>query len=285
MTNPLLLLLDGNNLLKRMWYVGASDEDVAEKPYFAVSGFASYLLRLDADYQPGQVMVAWDSPPYSRSAIFPAYKANRPESEPGWVNNLEMAKRVLGSAGISQLESPGAEADDVIASLCFKRQCLNSEANILIVSSDKDLLQLVLWNCHMELLRWNKEQGSHRLRFTSEAEVKEHFGVLPSQIPDYKALAGDVSDNIPGVVGVGHKSAVALINNLGCLESIIRHTDDITTKSGKKSAVAKRIDEQAEQARMCRFLGTASRTVHLADMVAPKAISQKALAKAMEMLR
>lgn len=234
---PLTMALDGNNLARRMYHIGESNQD-ENRPLHAVYEFYSYILRLNRDYSPMKVIIAWDDPPYFRSELFPLYKANRPEVEGNWTTQLHFIKIVAVEAGIISVSKLGLEADDVLATIA------NRSGNCLVISSDKDLLSLVSPSTTVELLRWTKLEGTHRKRLTSRIDVKEFFGVFPEQVATYKALAGDTSDNVPGVTGVGKKKAVWLLENYGTFQGIYDHLHYLVTGTGKPLSIAKNLHRE-----------------------------------------
>lgn len=239
--NELAMAVDANGLGRRMWHVGEANLDETRK-LFAVYEFFSYLIRLDGAYSPAKVILAWDDPPYFREKMYPPYKANRPPVEGNWVTQLRWMKKVTEMAGIAQVSVPSYEADDVLATIAHRNP------NCLIVTSDKDLLSLVSDTTTVELLRWTKLEGTHRKRLASRIDVKEFLGVFPEQLSTYKALAGDASDNIPGVSGVGHKWAISLLENYQTFQGIYDHLHRLVKQDGKPLAVAKRLAAEHEQA-------------------------------------
>ncbi len=239
--NELIMAVDANGLARRMWHIGEANLDETRK-LFAVYEFFSYLIRLDGAYSPYKVILGWDDPPYDRERIFPAYKANRPPVEGNWVTQLHWMKKIAKAAGIAQVSFPGCEADDMLATIAHRNP------NCLIVTSDKDLLSLVSDTTTVELLRWTKLEGTHRKRLSSRIDVKEFLGVFPEQLSTYKALAGDASDNIPGVSGVGHKWAISLLENYQTFQGIYDHLHYLVKQDGKPLAIAEKLAAEHESA-------------------------------------
>ena len=233
------MALDGNNLARRMYHIGESNLD-EERTLYAVYEFFSYVIRLNRDYAPARVIIAWDDPPYDRARLFPAYKANREPPTGNWVTQFHFIKKVAKEAGIVSISKPGLEADDVLATVACRT------GNCTVVTSDKDLLYLVP-AATVELLRWTKAEGTHRKRLADRISVKEFFGVYPEQVAVYKALAGDASDNVPGVTGIGHKKAVSLLELHGTLQGIYDHLHLLRTKSGKPLVIAKNLYNEKEK--------------------------------------
>ena len=246
---PLAMALDGQNLARRMYHIGESNQDEGRELH-AVYEFCSYIIRLNRDYSPMKVIIAWDEPPYDRAKLFPAYKANRPDVEGNWATQLHYIKMVADEAGIASASKPGLEADDILATIA------NRSDNCLIVSSDKDLLSLVSSTTTVELLRWTKLEGTLRKRLTSRIDVKEFFGVFPEQVSTYKALAGDASDNVPGITGIGHKKAIWLLESYQTFQGIIDHIHYLVTATGKPLAIAKNLHDEHEDAVLFKTICT-----------------------------
>lgn len=259
--NKLLMAADANGLARRMWHIGETSLDETRE-MFAVYEFFSYLIRLDGAYSPAKVFLAWDSPPYFRSKMYPPYKANRPGVDGNWTTQLYWMKRIADVAGIAQAEWPSYEADDVLATIAKRHE------NCLVVTGDKDLLSLVSASTTVELLRWTEKEGTHRKRFASRLDVKEFMGVFPEQVSTYKALAGDQSDNIPGVTGVGHKTAVALLEQYQTFQGIYDHIHYIVKADGKPFVYAKNLVWQHEDAVLYKTLCT---PVVIKDLALPGA--------------
>jgi DNA polymerase-1 len=243
------MAIDGNNLARRMYHIGESNPDETRALY-AVFEFWSYMLRLNRDYAPARVILAWDEPPYFRSEMYPPYKANRSDVTGNWVTQLHFIRKVADEAGIISVSKPGLEADDVLATISKR------SGNCLIISSDKDLLSLVSASTTLELLRWTKAEGTHRKRLSDRLSVKEFFGVFPEQVATFKALAGDASDNIPGVEGIGHKKAVYLLENYLTFQGIYDHVSDLRTSLGKPLKIAVSLVEQHEDAVLYKTICT-----------------------------
>ncbi len=246
---PLVMALDGNNLARRMYHIGESNQDEGRELH-TVFEFFSYIIRLNRDYSPMKVIIAWDEPPYDRAKLFPSYKANRPEVEGNWTTQLHLIRKVCDEAEIASVSKLGLEADDVLATIA------NRSDNCLIISSDKDLLSLVSSTTTVELLRWAKLEGTHRKRLTNRIDVKEFFGVFPEQVATYKALAGDTSDNVPGITGVGHKKAIWLLESYQTFQGIIDHIHYLVTATGKPLAIAKNLRNEYDNAVLFKTICT-----------------------------
>lgn len=279
----LTMACDGHNLARRMWHVGEANKD-EKRVLHAVFEFFAYLIRLNRAYAPAKVMMAWDCPPYFRSELYPAYKANRPDVEGNWPTQLHFIMKVAKEADIACVSKVGLEADDCLATIAAKSK------NCLIVSSDKDLLSLVSDNdllakisgyTTVELLRWTEKEGTHRKRLSSRLDVKEFFGVFPEQVATYKALAGDASDNIPGITGIGHKKAVWLLEQYGTFQGVYDHLHCLTTTTGKQLKIASALEDEYDRAVLFREI---CQPVVDPDLILPEAkpLSVKAIARALE---
>ncbi len=216
----------------------------------AVYGFTSFLLKLIADERPTHLGVAFDRNLNGsfRNEYYPAYKAQREAPPPEIVAQIDPCLEVTAALGIATYIDDRYEADDLIATLCSGLTANGHGA--VVVSSDKDLAQLV--TDRISLLDFAKET-----RFTP-AEVAEKFGVRPDQIADLLALAGDPVDNIPGVPGIGRKTAVELLAVFGSVEELYRRLDEVrlsTRIRGGKTLFTKLTDNR-EMAFLSKRLAT-----------------------------
>jgi DNA polymerase-1 len=203
------------------------------EPTHAVAGVSSMLLKLLREREPRTVIVAMDSREGSfRKDLFEAYKANRPPAPPDLQQQMLRVREIVDAWGMSPLEAPGFEADDIIATLV--REAREAGLHVVIVSADKDLLQLVGEDVVMYDTMRDKVFGPE--------ETREKLGVEPSQVRDLLSLMGDSSDNVPGVPSVGQKTAAKLLNEHGSLEGIYEHLDSITRKALKQKLTDHRED-------------------------------------------
>ncbi|MCP5468477.1 MAG: DNA polymerase I [Deltaproteobacteria bacterium] len=228
-----IYLIDGSSYIFRAYYAIRGLSNSQGRPTNATYGFTQMVLRLLKDHSPQYWAMILDSKePSFRKQKYPKYKANREVPPEDLVPQFEDVRRVTRALNIPMLEMPGFEADDIIATLA--RHYEKQKHPVVIVSGDKDLMQLV--DPQIYLLDTMKDKEIH------EAEVKEKFGVPPSQVLDVLALAGDSSDNIPGVPGIGPKTASQLIAEYQSLEGLYEHLDEI---KGKKQENLKNFREQA----------------------------------------
>lgn len=222
-----LLLLDGNSLTYRAFYALPTDMATAGGQITnAVFGFTSMLTNLLRDHEPSGVLVAFDRPePTFRHTAEPLYKAQRERSPEELREQVGLVKEILAAAGITTVERAGWEADDVLATVAT--HAARNGRDVIIVTGDRDTYQLVS-DPHVRVL-YNK-RGVSDYDLYDEAGILARTGVTPAQYADYAALRGDPSDNLPGVPGVGEKTAAKLITTYGDLDGIFAHVEDQTPK-------------------------------------------------------
>lgn len=247
-SRPTLLLVDGYGLIFRAYYAIKNEITTSKgETVNAVFGFASMLLDVLRREQPEYAIIALEGGPTFRDEQFAEYKANRGATPDDLKPQVDRVRQLIGALNIPIEERPGFEADDVIGSLA--RTCGNrGDLRVVIVTGDSDLLQLVDDNTTVVLpgaLRFGE------LRYFGPEEVRTRYGFGPEYVADYKALVGDTSDNIPGVAGIGEKTAKALIGRYGGIEEILAHLDEITPPRAR-NALAAGVDE----ARRSKFLTT-----------------------------
>jgi DNA polymerase-1 len=236
--SKVVCLIDVSGFIYRSYYAFPSlphvKSDGSSIEVGAVFGFCSAMLRLISAFKEAMFVAAFDTSRKTfRSELYPLYKANRREMPADLVSQLPLIREACEAFGFYSKENPNYEADDIIAS--YVKSITNCyEYDMVIVSSDKDLLQL---------LRYNKGHSRIRIydpmkrRYITGEDVLNKFGVPPEKILDVMALMGDSSDNIPGVRGIGVKSAADLINKFGDLGNLIMNLDKLPVN--KKFAVLK----------------------------------------------
>jgi DNA polymerase I len=223
-----LLLLDGHSLAFRAFFALPPENfsTTTGQPTNAVYGFTAMLINVLRDEQPTHVAVAFDrSEPTFRHEQYVEYKATRTESPADFRNQLSLIFEVLDALGIVRLSKAGYEADDVIATLATQAQ---DEMDVLIVTGDRDALQLVTDEV---TVLYTMRGISEMVRFTPEA-VQAKYGLSPGQYPDFAALRGDLSDNLPGIPGVGAKTATKWIAEFGSLAELVDRVDEVKGKAG-----------------------------------------------------
>jgi DNA polymerase-1 len=225
----LLLLLDGHSLAYRAFFALPAENfaTTTGQPTNAVYGFTAMLINVLRDEQPSHIAVAFDrSEPTFRHEQYVEYKANRKETPTDFKGQLSLIFEVLDALGVPRLSLAGYEADDLIATLAT--QASERGMDVLIVSGDRDVLQLV--NDHVTVLM-TRRGISDMTRFTPAA-VEEKYGLTPVQYPDYAALRGDPSDNLPGIPGVGEKTAAKWVAEFGSLQNLVDKVDQVKGRAG-----------------------------------------------------
>jgi DNA polymerase I len=224
-----LLLLDGHSLAYRAFFALPVENfsTTTGQPTNAVYGFTAMLINVLRDEQPTHVAVAFDrGEPTFRHEQWVEYKANRRETPEDFRSQLSLIFEVLDALGIRRLSVPGYEADDIIATLATEAEAEGMD--VLIVTGDRDELQLVSDRVTVLMTRRGITEMT---RFTPET-VREKYGLSPDQYPDFAAVRGDPSDNLPGIPGVGEKTATKWIAEFGSLESLVDRIDEVKGKAG-----------------------------------------------------
>lgn len=247
------VLIDGHSLAYRAFYALPPDlATSAGQLTNAVYGFTSMLIKVMEELKPQGMVVAFDKGrPAFRTERFADYKAHRKPMPDELREQLDIIHAVLHAMGIPYIEKEGFEADDVLATIL---NVLPQDSEVFIVTSDRDALQLV--NDRVKVVT-NRKGITDIVTYDAEG-VKEKYGVYPGQIVDYLALKGDASDNIPGVPGIGEKTAASLIGEYGSLENIYENLAEIKTGRARKA-----LEENRESALMSRELATMRRDVPL----------------------
>ena len=222
-----LLLLDGNSLTYRAFFALPQDmATVSGQLTNAVFGFTSMFIYVMKEQRPDEVLVAFDRPePTFRHEADPTYKAQRETAPDPLRQQMGLVRQVLDALGVPVCELAGFEADDLIATAAEQAAARGDE--VVIVTGDRDAYQLVR-DPHIKVL-YNR-RGVSDYSLYDEAGIFERTGVTPAQYPEYAALRGDPSDNLPGVPGVGEKTAAKLISTYGGLDGIFAHLDELTPK-------------------------------------------------------
>jgi len=252
---PTFILVDGHSLAFRSYYAFAKGRDGGLRtktliPTSVSFGFLKALLEVMGTQQPEAMAVAFDlGLPTFRHEADNTYKADRKETPEDFIPDLENLHELLDGLNLQILTARGYEADDILGTLAQRASLAGYRVKIL--TGDRDLFQLVDQKKEITVLYWSpesiKRENTGPTEFSTE-QVKEKMGVLPSQIVDFKALCGDKSDNIPGVRGIGEKTAVKLLNEYGSLEQIYASLDKI------KGANQKKLVEGKEDAEKSRYL-------------------------------
>jgi DNA polymerase I len=218
---PKLVVVDANSLIYRAFFAMPPLITADGVPTNAVYGYATMLLKLIEQEQPDVILVAQEGGRTFRHTTFEGYKAQRPRTPDDLARQAPLARELTTAFRIPIIEQPGYEADDVVGTLaCLGRQ---GGYDVLIVTGDLDALQLV--DPHVRVMV--NRRGITDTLVYDEAAVRERFGLEPAQLPDYKALRGDASDNIPGVAGIGEKTATRLLQRFGSLEGLLERLDEL----------------------------------------------------------
>jgi DNA polymerase I len=247
-----LFLVDGNNLAYRAFF--ALPEELATSdghPTNALLGFANMLFKLLSDYRPKGVAVAWDTRPVHRVELAETYKEGR-RPMPGLLREqFPHFRPIVEAFGYRNLEFEGWEADDVIATLATRAD--EAGVKTCVVSTDRDAFQL----CSENVVLMMTPRGVADVQVYTPDRVEARYGVRPDQVPDFIGLKGDTSDNIPGVPGIGDKTAGQLIAQYGSLEAVLDHAEE------QSPARRKNLTEFSDQARDSKTLATMRRDLPL----------------------
>lgn len=242
-----LYLIDGNSYVYRAFYAIKGLTNSKGLPTNAIYGFTNMLMKIIKDKKPDSIVVSFDSPvPTERHRLFEAYKAHRPETPSELVLQFPYVRKVVSAFNIKTFEVPGYEADDILCTIA--RKASENGADVFIVTADKDMLQIV--NDRIKVYDPVKD------RFLGRDYVIEKFGVGPERVTDFMGLAGDSADNIPGIKGVGEKTARELLMNFKDLDELLDHPEMI-----KKERLRALIEENSDIARLSKRLATINTSV------------------------
>ena len=245
-----LYLIDGHNVLYRTFFGVPRLTAPDGTPTNVVLGVARILLKILREERPDAVVAVFDSrEPTPRHALYPEYKANRLKTPEDLSAQIPVVDEMIDALGVRRLSIAGAEADDIIGTL--SRRAEERGMDVVIVSSDKDMYQLVS--------RRVKVRDGLKEHTVGEAQVEEVFGVPPGKVPDLLALAGDPSDNVPGVPGIGEKTAAELIRDFGSLDAVLAHPERL------KGARREKIEKGADAARLALRLVTIDREIPIRE--------------------
>lgn len=239
---PTLYLIDGNSYIYRAYYAIRGLSNSKGFPTNAIYGFTNMLLKVIKDKKPDYVAIAFDSPaPTERHRLFEAYKAQRPKAPNELVGQIPYIKKIVNAFRIPVLEMEGYEADDILATIAKRGE--KEGFDVTIVTGDKDIYQIVGPNI--------RTYDTMKDKVYEEKDVMEKLGVGPDKVVEVMGLMGDAIDNIPGVPGVGEKTAVELIKEFGSIENLLRNLDNV-----KKPKLKEALKENAELARLSHKLAT-----------------------------
>ena len=244
------LLVDVSGLLYRAHFSLGQLRSPTGEPTGALYGFIRSFLKIEKQLQPEKIVAIFDGPnnKQSRLELYSDYKAHRKPTPPELIQQIQEAQKFCQMWGIPMLAIPGVEADDVLATVA-KQALENSETDVVICSHDKDLYQLL----QPRLTIFNPSKDT----FIDEASFSKEWGITPKQFIDYLAILGDSSDNIPGIEGVGEKTALTLLQKYGSVEEIYQHLDDFTGKKREK------LENSKELAALSKILATVNSNIPL----------------------
>ncbi|MBI5905283.1 MAG: DNA polymerase I [Deltaproteobacteria bacterium] len=247
-----LFLIDGHNVLYRTFYGVPRLSAPDGTPTNAVLGVARIVLKILRQEKPDAVAAVFDSrEPTPRHELYPEYKANRLKAPEELAAQIPLVNEMIDALGVRRITVPGVEADDVIGTL--SRAAEERGMDVVIVSSDKDLYQLVSGRV--------KVRDGLREHTVGEEQVVATFGVPPGKVAELLALSGDPSDNVPGVPGIGEKTAGELIRRFGSLDAVLAGTEQL------KGSRREKIEKNADVARMCLRLVTIDREVPVREKI------------------
>lgn len=245
-----LILIDGNSIIYRAFFAMPPLNNSSGLHTNAVYGFTNMFLRLVQEEKPSHILVAFDAGKQTfRHETYQEYKGGRDKTPSELSEQFPLLKQLLESFGVSWFELAGYEADDIIGTL--SKQGEEEGFEVLVVTGDKDLLQVVSDHVSVALTR----KGISEVDKYNPAQLNEKYGLKPLQIIDLKGLMGDASDNIPGIPGVGEKTALKLLHQFGSVEGVLANIDELKGKMKEK------IETHADDAVMSKQLATIYREV------------------------
>ncbi|NPV84538.1 MAG: DNA polymerase I [Anaerolineae bacterium] len=253
---PVLYLIDGHALAYRTYFAltaagGGRWQTRSGEPTAGIFGFTSVLLRLLEQENPEYLAVAFDTGKSFRDEMYPGYKATRAKMPDDLRPQIERIRQLIDVFHFPRLELEGYEADDVIGSIAY--QAVEKGFGVKIITGDRDLLQLVSDRIIVNLAGSKLSEAKDYF----PKDVMDNLGILPSQVVDYKALVGDSSDNIPGVTGIGQKTALSLLNKYQTLENIYAHLDELPPRTRTL------LETGREMAQLSKKLATINTQLHI----------------------
>ena len=274
-----LLLIDGHSMAFRAYYALPVDSFTTStgQATNAVHGFLSTLLSLLEQERPTHLAVAFDLPGGTfRTREYPDYKANRDETPQPLIGQIELIKDLLAAMGVRAVTAPDYEADDVLATLAARAQAEDLE--VLVCSGDRDSFQLITENCTV----LQPVRGGSAPRRMTPARVRERYGVSPERYPHLAALVGETSDNLPGVPGVGPKTAAKWLNLYDGLDGVIAHAGQIRGRAG--ASLREHLDDVVRNRRLNRLVTDVDLGVDPLRDLRPSGARREELARIMEAL-
>ncbi|MGH2857590.1 MAG: DNA polymerase I [Solirubrobacteraceae bacterium] len=250
-----LFLIDGNSLAYRAFF--ALPESIATStgvPTNAIFGFASMLVKILTEYGPKATAVVWDAGSSGRKEVYQEYKAQRSSRPDLLREQWPHLEPLVAAFGYRNIKVEGFEADDVIASIAELAKTVDPPIHVTVVTGDRDAYQLV--DDRVRIMTTSR--GITDTRVYDRQGVIDRYGIAPELVPDFIGLKGDTSDNIPGVPGIGDKTAAELLQRFGSVEGVLDHIDEISGAKRKEN-----LRNHADAARMSKLLATAKRDIPL----------------------
>ncbi len=246
MEQKLAILIDANSLIHRCFHALPPFTGPGGAPTGALYGVSNIMLKVLREQKPDYIAAFFDRPePTFRKEMFDNYKIQRPKAPDELISQIIEAHNLFTAFGVKTYEAPGYEADDLIG-VGAKQLKLIADMKVKILTSDSDILQLVEGD---KIVVESPQKGISEMKIYDSAAVEEKYeGLGPSQIPDFKGLVGDASDNIPGVQGIGPKTAIPIIKKYDSLENFL--------EKGQEEKVYQKIYEQKDQALLSKSLAT-----------------------------
>lgn len=265
----LVVLLDVHAILHRSYHALPDFSTKSGEPTGGLYGTVALLFKIYNDLKPNHIIACYDLPkPTFRDKLFDKYKAGRPKADDELISQLKRSRDLFEALSIPVYDHEGFEADDIIGTITEKLSH-RKDVDVIIASGDMDTLQLV---SSKKVRVYTLKKGINDTIIYDEDGVKERFGFGPELLPDYKGLRGDPSDNIPGIQGIGEKTATELITNFGSIQNIyktLKKDEGAFKKAGIKERIVNLLKENEEEAEFSRVLGTIRRDAPI-DFVLPE---------------
>jgi DNA polymerase-1 len=261
-----LFLIDGNSLAYRAFF--ALPESIATStgvPTNAIFGFASMLVKILTDYGPKSTVVVWDAGSSGRKEVYSEYKAQRSSRPDLLKEQWPHFEPLVDAFGYRNIKVDGYEADDVIASLAEVAKTQDPPIEVMVVTGDRDAYQLV----DEQVQIMTTSRGITDTKVYDRQGVIDRYGIPPELVPDFIGLKGDTSDNIPGVPGIGDKTAADLLQRFGSLENVLESIDEISGAKRKEN-----LTNHSDDARVSKHLATAKRDIPLDGLDVAEFVSQ-----------
>src|ERR687886_636001 len=272
-----LFLIDGNSLAYRAFF--ALPESIATSTGFptnAIFGFASMLVKLLTEYGSKPTVVVWDAGASGRKEVYEPYKAGRLSRPDLLREQWPHLEPLVEAFGYRNVRVDGYEADDVIASIAERARSADPPVPVMVVTGDRDAFQIIDPDSRVRVMATGR--GITDTKVYDHKAVVDRYGIPPDLIPDFYGLKGDTSDNIPGVPGIGDKTASQLLQQFGSLEGVLDHVEDISGAKRKQN-----LTEHADDARVSKMLATIKRDVPVevdpvAEAAAPAPVAERTIA-------